>query len=69
VCFGVTGFSGPRDLIPLIQEQMPTVNYGCFVNAAILLEWIQGNIGDDTLKNMDIIRKLKIPPLAEVHAI
>jgi hypothetical protein len=69
VKFGGAGFSGPRDVIPLIQSQMPTAYYGCFVNAAILLEWIQGNVGDDTLKNMETMRKLKIPSLAEVHSI
>jgi hypothetical protein len=48
---------------------MPTAYFGCFVNAAILLEWIQGNVGDDTLKNMETMRKLKIPSMAEVHAL
>jgi hypothetical protein len=48
---------------------MPTAYYGFFVNAAILLEWIHKNVGDDTLKNMETMRKLKIPSLAEVHSI
>jgi hypothetical protein len=34
-----------------------------------LLEWIQGNIGEDTLKNMEIMHKLKIPSLVEVHSL
>jgi hypothetical protein len=69
VKFGGAGFSGPRDVLPLIQAQMSTSYFGCFVNAAILLEWILGNIGDNTLKNMETMRKLKIPSLAEVHAL
>jgi hypothetical protein len=28
--------------MPHIQAQMYTSYFGCFVNAAILLEWIQG---------------------------
>jgi hypothetical protein len=69
VKFGGAGFSSPRDVLPLIQAEMPTAYFGCFVNAAILFEWIQGNVGDDTLKNMETMRKLKIPSMAEVHAL
>ena len=69
VKFGGAGFSSPRDVLPFIQAEMPIAYYGCFVNAAILLKWIQGNVGDDTLKNMETMRKLKIPSLAEVHAL
>jgi hypothetical protein len=67
VRFGNAGFRNPRDVLPLIQAQMPTSYFGCFVNAAILLEWILGNNGEDTLKNMERMHKLKIPSLAEVH--
>jgi hypothetical protein len=67
--FGGAGFSCPRDVMPLIVAQMPKAYFGCFVNAAILFEWIQGNIGDDTLKSMERMTKLKIPSLAEVHAL
>jgi hypothetical protein len=69
VKFEGAGFTSPRDIIPLIQAEMPTSYFGCFVNAAILFEWIQGNVGDDNLKNMETMRKLKIPSLAEVHAL
>jgi FtsZ-binding cell division protein ZapB len=69
VRFGNAGFRNPRDVLPLIQAQMPTSYFGCFVNAAILLEWILGNSGEDTLKNMERMHKLKIPSLAEVHAL
>jgi hypothetical protein len=69
VRFGGAAFSSPRDVFPLIQSEMPTAYFGCFVNAAILFEWIHGNVGDDTLKNMETMRKLKIPSLAEVHAL
>jgi hypothetical protein len=48
---------------------MPTSYFGCFVNAAILLKWILGNSGEDTLKNMEMMHKLKIPSLAEVHSL
>jgi hypothetical protein len=48
---------------------MKTSYFGCFVNAAILLEWILGNNGEDTLKNMERMHKLKIPSLAEVHSL
>ena len=67
--FGGAGFSGPRDVMPLIQAQMPIAYFGCFVNAAILMEWILGNVGEDTLKNMERMHKLKIPSLAEVHSL
>jgi hypothetical protein len=38
VNFGGAGFSSPRDVVPLIQAEMPTAYFGCFVNAAILFE-------------------------------
>jgi hypothetical protein len=57
--FGGAGFSSPRDVMPLIQARMSTSYFGCFVNAAILLEWIQGNSSEDTLKNMERMHKLK----------
>jgi hypothetical protein len=38
VKFGGAGFSGPRDVMPPIQSQMSTSYFGCFINAAILLE-------------------------------
>jgi hypothetical protein len=56
-------------VLPLIQEEMKTSYFGCFVNAAILLEWILGNNGEDTLKNMERMHKLKIPSLDEVHSL
>jgi hypothetical protein len=59
VHFGGAGFASPRDVLPLIQAEMPTAYFGCSVNAAILLEWIQGNMGDDSLKSMETMRKLK----------
>jgi hypothetical protein len=64
VRFGNVSFRNPRDVIPSIKAQMPTSYFGCFVNAAILLEWILGNSGDDTLNNMERMHKLKIPSLA-----
>jgi hypothetical protein len=67
--FGGAGFSGPRDVVPLVQAQLPTSYFGCFVNAAILMEWIKGNSGGDTLKDMERMHKLKIPSLAEVHSL
>jgi hypothetical protein len=48
---------------------MPTSYFGCFVNAAILLEWILGNSGEDTLKSYERMTKLKIPSLTEVHSL
>jgi hypothetical protein len=69
VQFGNAGFRVPRDLLPHIQAQMPINYFGCFVNGAILMEWILGNNGEDTLKNMERMHKLKIPSLAEVHAL
>jgi hypothetical protein len=69
VRFGSAGFRNPRDVLPSIRAQMPTSYFGCFVNAAILLEWILGNSSDDTLKNMERMHKLKIPSLAEVHSL
>jgi hypothetical protein len=69
VRFGNAGFRNPRDVLPLIKAQMPTSYFGCFVNAAILLEWILGNSGEDTLKKMERMTKLKIPSLAEVHSL
>jgi hypothetical protein len=56
VKFRGAGFTSHRDVIPLIQAEMPTSYFGCFVNAAILFEWIQGNVGDDTLKNMEHLK-------------
>jgi hypothetical protein len=67
--FGGAGFSGPRDVVPLVQAQLPLSYFGCFVNAAILMEWIKGNSGGDTLKDMERMHKLKIPSLAEVHSL
>jgi hypothetical protein len=69
VRFGNAGFRSPRDVLPLIKAQMPTSYFGCFVNAAILLEWILGNSGEDTLKKMERMTKLKIPSLAEAHSL
>jgi hypothetical protein len=48
---------------------MPTSYFECFGNTAILFESIQGDVGNDTLKNMETMRKLKIPSLAQVHAL
>jgi hypothetical protein len=67
VRFGNTGFRSPREVLPLIWSQMSTSYFGCFVNAVILLEWIIGNSGEDTLKNMERMHTLKISLLAEVH--
>jgi hypothetical protein len=69
VIFGNAGFRGPCEALPLIQAQMPTSYFGCFVNSAILLEWILGNNGEDTLKKMERMHKLKTPSLPEVHAL
>jgi hypothetical protein len=69
VRFGNAGFRNPRDVIPSIKAQMPRSYFRCFVNAAILLEWLLGNSGDETLKNMKRMHKLKIPSLAEVHSL
>jgi hypothetical protein len=53
VNFGGAGFSSPRDVIPLIQAEMSATPYfGCFVNAAILFEWIQGNLSVTTLSKI-----------------
>jgi hypothetical protein len=67
--FENAGFRNPRDVLSLIKAQMPTSYFGCFVNAAILLEWILGNSGEDALKKMERMTKLKIPSLAEVHSL
>jgi hypothetical protein len=67
--FRGAGFSSPRDVLPTIQAEISTSYFGCFVNAAILLEWIFRNGGEDSLKNLGQIHKLKIPSLAEVHAL
>jgi hypothetical protein len=69
VKFGGAGFASPREVLPVIQAEMKTSYFGCFVNAAVLLEWILGNSGKDTLKNLERMHKLKIPSLAEVHAL
>ncbi len=66
---GGAGFACRRDVVPLVQSQLPTSYFGCFVNAAILMEWIKGNSGGDTLKDMERMHKLKIPSLAEVHSL
>lgn len=69
--FGGAGFSNPNELMPLIKAQMKTSYFGCFVNAAILLEWIQGNSGnnEDALTYMNKMHKLNIPSRAEVHSL
>jgi hypothetical protein len=69
VKFGGAGFASPRDVLPVIQAEITTSYFGCFVNAAILLEWILGNVGEDSLKSMGQMHKLKIPSLAEVHSL
>ena len=48
---------------------MSTAYFGCFVNTAVLLEWILGNSRENTLKNLERMHKLKIPSLVEVHAL
>jgi hypothetical protein len=65
--FGGTRFSSPQEVVPVIQAEISTSYFGCFVNAVILLSWILGNSGKDTLKNMGQMHKLQISSLAEVH--
>jgi hypothetical protein len=67
--FGGAGFTCPRDSMSLIQAQISTSYFGCFVNVAILMEWIHGQVGEDTLKSMECMTKLKIPLLVEVHSL
>jgi hypothetical protein len=58
--FGGAGFSGLRDVMPLVQSQLSTSYFGYFV---------KGNSGGDTLKDMERMHKLKIHLLAEVHSL
>jgi hypothetical protein len=49
VKFGSACFASPQEVLPVIQAEMKTSYFGCFVNADVLLEWILGNSSKDTL--------------------